>query len=168
MSDYQQLFRAFERYGVQYVVVGGLAVVLHGYIRTTVDLDLIVDLAPAEARKAVAALASAGYLPSAPVDPEGFADLQTRAAWIAEKGITVFSWFHREDPLRVVDLFVIEPIPFTELRERATIAAYRRTRVPVASIADLIALKRAAGRAQDFEDISRLEEIERIEAERRG
>jgi hypothetical protein len=42
---YDDVFAALHRAGVRFVVVGGVAVVLQGHIRTTVDLDLVVDLA---------------------------------------------------------------------------------------------------------------------------
>ncbi len=59
---------------VRYVVVGGLATVLHGYARLTADIDLMVDLEPEELRKSIDALAGYGMVPRLPVDPYGFAD----------------------------------------------------------------------------------------------
>ena len=53
----EPIFDALNRADVRYVVVGGLATVLHGYARLTADVDLIVDLVPAEARKTIAAIA---------------------------------------------------------------------------------------------------------------
>ncbi|MDQ3031572.1 MAG: hypothetical protein M3Y87_04085 [Myxococcota bacterium] len=55
MSSFEPIFRAPDEAGARYVVVGGLAVVLHGYARLTADIDLVVDLAPGEAIKAIAA-----------------------------------------------------------------------------------------------------------------
>jgi tRNA nucleotidyltransferase/poly(A) polymerase len=50
---FEPLFDALNRAHVRYVVVGGVALVLHGYPRLTVDVDLVVDLAPEEADKAI-------------------------------------------------------------------------------------------------------------------
>lgn len=55
MALFETVFAALNRYEVRYVVVGGLAVVLHGHPRLTGDLDLAVDLTPAAAADAVAA-----------------------------------------------------------------------------------------------------------------
>lgn len=44
------MLSALNATGVRYLVVGGVAVVLHGHLRTTADLDLVVSLEPAWAR----------------------------------------------------------------------------------------------------------------------
>ena len=46
-----RLCDALNRAGIKYIVVGGCAVILHGYYRTTHDIDLIVDTAPETIRK---------------------------------------------------------------------------------------------------------------------
>ena len=66
MSLFEPIFAALENGAVRYVVVGGLATVLHGYARLTADVDLIVDQAPDEARKAIRVLAALGFIPRAP------------------------------------------------------------------------------------------------------
>lgn len=65
---------ALNAAGVRYVIVGGLAVMAHGYQRTTVDLDLVVQLVPQNLLTALEALASLGYQPRIPVSAEQFAD----------------------------------------------------------------------------------------------
>ena len=146
---------------VRYVVVGGVAVVLHGHARLTADLDLAVDLEPAAARRAMGALTDLGLRPRAHVRPEDFADPDVRSSWRREQGMLVFSMVDASDPLRAVDVFVDEPIPFEDLYERAIGVDLGGITVRVASIQDLITLKRAAGRPQDDTDIAALEEIRR-------
>ncbi|MGH7318338.1 MAG: hypothetical protein ACRELA_01715 [Candidatus Rokuibacteriota bacterium] len=70
--------------------------------------------------------------------------------------------FDPSNPLRVVDLFVSHPLPFEELWSRSLIVALRDTTVRVASIPDLIHLKRLAGRPLDQDDIRHLEGILRM------
>lgn len=146
---------------MRYVIVGGVAVVLHGHARLTADLDLAVDLEPAAARRAIGALTDLGLRPRAPVRPEDFADPDVRSSWKQERGMLVFSMVDASDPLRAVDVFVDEPIPFEDLYERAGGVDLGGITVRVASIQDLISLKRAAGRPQDDADIEALEEIRR-------
>jgi hypothetical protein len=156
---FEPIFEALERARVRYVVVGGVAVVLHGHPRLTADLDLAVDLSPEEARKAIDALVGLGLRPRAPVDPAGFADPAVRGRWVSERGMRVFSLVDPRDPLRVVDLFAENPVDFEELWVRAETMAVGRTSVRVASIEDLIRLKRLAGRPEDELDIEALEAI---------
>lgn len=155
------IFRALDEAGARYVVVGGLAVVLHGYARLTADVDLVVDLAPGEAIKAVAALGRLGMVPRAPVDARDFADPERRREWIEEKGMRVFSMHDPRRPLIEVDLFVDPPVTVDELLARADVVTLAGRRIQIASIADLVAMKRSAGRPKDLEDIAALEAIAR-------
>ncbi len=157
MSVVGAILRELDRAKARYVVVGGLAVVLHGHPRLTADLDLVVDLSPGEAIRAVAALSRLGMIPRAPVRASDFADPEARKRWVDEKGMRVFSMHDPRRPLVEVDLFVEPPLPFEELWARAEEIVLEGSPVRVACIEDLIAMKRRAGRAKDLEDIAALE-----------
>ncbi len=161
MALFEPIFEALNRRNVRYVVVGGVAVVLHGYARSTADLDLMVDLEPEEARKAIEALMTLGLRSRLPVNPMEFADPERRETWAREKSMVVFSLEDPANPMRQVDLFTTNPIDFAEIWDRAEWIAIGSDRVRVASIPDLIRLKRVSMRAQDREDIEALEIIER-------
>jgi len=133
--------------------------VLHGFARVTGDIDLIVDLDGAQARRAIDALVGVGLRARPPVDATLFADPVVRAGWVRDKGLRGFSLWDPEHPMREVDLFVESPIDFEGLWERATWIDIGDTQVRVAAIADLIALKRLANRPQDQIDIAELEAI---------
>lgn len=157
----EAIFAALERAQVRYLVVGGVAVVLHGHPRFTADLDLVLALEEANVRAAFGTLAALGYAPRAPVAAEDLADPERRAEWVRTKGITVFSLASAEHPATEVDLFVEEPFPFEQAYLRAVWADLGETRVPIAGIADLVEMKRRAGRPQDLEDVHHLEAIAR-------
>ncbi len=159
VSLFEPIFEALNRAEARYVVVGGLATVLHGYARLTADVDLVVDLRPVEACKVLAVLENLGFRPRAPVNAIEFADPIIRASWIQNKGLRVFSMWDPANPMRVVDLFVEHPIDFERLWSGAQWIALLHTSVRVASIPDLIELKRLAGRPQDLLDIEALEAI---------
>ena len=106
MSLFEPIFEALNRAQVRYVVVGGFATVLHGHARLTADIDLVIDLSPAEVRKALDTLTGLGFRPRAPIEPLAFADPATRHQWIREKGMRVFSMWDPANPMREVDLFV--------------------------------------------------------------
>lgn len=158
-SFFEDFFRVLNQDGVRYIVVGGVAVVLHGYARFTADIDLVVDLDPPAARVAIRSLTGMGLQPRVPVEPEAFADPKQRQEWIEHRGMRVFSLYDPGDPLRTVDLFVQSPIPFDELWSRSKLIALPTGEVRVASLDDLIKMKEIAGRPQDATDIRALEAL---------
>lgn len=141
--------------------MGGLATVLHGYARLTADVDLAVDLAPEEATKMIRTLVAKGFRPQVPVPPEAFADPDAREVWLRDKHMLAFSLVDQVNPMRVVDLLLKPDVPFEELLDRSEEVVLNSTTVRIASIDDLIALKRHAGRPQDLADIEQLEAIRR-------
>lgn len=156
------IFRAFDDAEVRYLVVGGVAVVLHGYPRFTADLDLVVELTASNASAAIAALQTLSYRPRAPVRAEDFADEDIRASWREGKGLTVFSLWSPSYPGTEVDLFVEEPFDFGEAWSRRLDALLDDgTTVHVVGIDDLRALKASVGRPKDVDDIAQLDAIAR-------
>ena len=91
-----------------------------------------------------------------------FADAGARALWASEKGLTVFSLFSAEHRSTEVDLFLECPLDFESAYSRAwrTELAGGPT-LTFVSLADLLELKRRAGRPRDLEDIAGLEAAER-------
>lgn len=162
---FEEVCAALNRSGVRYVVVGGVAVVLHGYPRLTADLDLVVDLAPEQAAAAIDAIVGLGYRPRLPVDPGDFADPDVRRGWVEERNLRVFSLHDPGDPVADVDVFAEHPIPFDELWADSVVLTVGGTDIPVASIDHLVRLKEEAGRPQDELDI---EALRRIRRERDG
>lgn len=156
MSPIEAVLAALRREQVRYLVVGGVAVVLHGHLRTTSDLDLVVQLDPDNARRALAALASLGFRPQASAPAESFADDRIRRQWIAEKHQTVMSFCSPDSPGLEVDLFVKEPFDFDAAYRRAVAVRLDETEAMVVGLDDLIALKRAAGRPGDLLDVEAL------------
>lgn len=161
MSVFEPIFQILNAAGVRYVVVGGLATLLHGYARLTADVDLAVDLAPEEAIKMIRTFVERGFRPQAPVSAEAFADPAVREEWFQEKHMRAFSLVDPANPMRVVDLLLKPEVPFVDLFSRSQEAFVGKTRVRIASLDDLIALKRHAGRPQDLMDIEQLEAIRR-------
>ena len=165
MSLYLPLFKALNEANVQYIVVGGIATILHGYVRATSDIDLVVDLQVEEATKVITVLTEAGYVPKVPVKAMEFADSTKREQWITEKGMQVFSMYQPTNPLLTIDLFVKQPIAYSELYERSVVMNLEGTNIRVCSIDDLIAMKKLAGRPKDLADIEKLTKIKEYEKE---
>ncbi len=166
MSLYIPLFKALNDADVQYIVVGGIATILHGYVRATADVDLVVDLQVDEASKVISVLTEEGFKPRIPVQAMEFADEQKRNQWINEKGMQVFSMYHPDVSGMSVDLFVHHPVPYKDLYERSVIMDLDGVKVRVCSIDDLISMKQQAGRHKDLADIEQLTKIKDYEKDR--
>ena len=108
------LARALESANARYLIVGGMAVVAHGYVRLTVDLDIVLDPEPAALARALEALSNLGYRPRAPVPIEAFADAEHRKRWASETGLAVFSLFSPEHNRTELDLFLECPFDFEQ------------------------------------------------------
>ena len=156
----EAIFRTLEEHGVRYLVAGGFAVVAHGYVRFTEDVDLILDLSPENVQRAVQALSSLGYRPRVPVPFEALGDAAQRQHWRNEKNMVVFSLFSSQHPRTEIDVFVDEPLDFAVSYDRAA----RKEFVPgltvnFVALEDLFRLKTAAGRPQDLLDIDELRKV---------
>jgi len=162
MALFAPLFGALEGAGARYVVIGGVAVVLHGYTRFTQGLDLVLDPEPEGARRAMGALVSRGLRPVVPVDPLDFANPALRRQWAEQRNMVVFSLRDPDNPLLLVDVLLESPVAFDGLYSRSTVVSFQSVRVRVASLDDLIQLKRIAGRNRDMDDIRELEEIRKL------
>ena len=159
MGAIETVLAALNDAGVRYLIVGGVAVVLHGHLRTTADLDLVVQLESENALRAVRALAKLGYQPHAPVQVEQFADPAVRNTWIRDKGLTVLSLWSSRFPGLEVDLFVSEPFNFDATYARALDVSLDETTATVVSIQDLLALKRMSDRPIDQADVDALKSL---------
>ena len=134
----KDVFASFQKNDVRYLVIGGIAAILHGVPRTTFDLDILIDPVPDNARRLLDALAATGL---------GTATLISSAELLANE-ITVF-----KDRIRI-DVQTSTPgIEFAAAWERRVVLTFEGQDLNVVSREDLIASKRAAGRSIDIEDV---------------
>ena len=165
----ETIAQTLNQAGVRFLVAGGMAVVAHGLVRFTADLDLILDPEPAALKRAVQALSGLGYVPRAPVAFSAFEDAGQRRQWATEKNLTVFSLFSDAHENTEVDLFLECPLDFEAAYARAL-----QTGLPggptltFVALDDLIELKRRAGRPRDLDDIAGLDSIHRPPEPHRG
>ena len=154
-----EVMTALVQAEVDFVVVGGVAVVLQGHPRMTADLDVVLDLEQDNVLRAVSALQALGLVARLPVMAEELADPERRREWTTQRNMTVFSFHDPVDPRREVDIFVDPPIDAGELARSARRVQLGHATVQVASIDHLIRMKRIAGRPQDIADIDALQRI---------
>lgn len=142
LDQLQTVFASFQKNDVKYVVIGGIAAVLYGVPRATFDLDVLIEATPENADRLLSAMAEAGL---------GTASL-TSAEDILSKEITIFT-----DRIRL-DVQTSTPgITFENAWANRVTMNYKGQVLEVVSLDDLIASKRASGRAVDLEDVRILE-----------
>ena len=156
MSLLLEVAAALDEADVAYVVAGGMAVVLHGHVRTTVDLDIALDLRRENVEKALAVLGGLGLQPRLPVPAAAFADEEVRESWVRERNLIAFTLHDPTDARREVDLFAHPPIAFEELWADSEVMSVAGVAVRVVSLAHLIEMKRISDREQDRADVAAL------------
>ena len=141
-----QVCEALNRSRAKYLVIGGVACILHGYARATDDVDILIERTEANAGRVLEALARVGY---------GFAS-EWAAAEILKRPITVIG----DDP--AVDVFTVAwKVKYEQAVSRSSVVDVDGVGVPLIGLDDLIETKRT-GRVKDAADIEVLEEIKRL------
>ena len=141
--DYMDMLKCLNKAEVDYIMVGGWAVNMYGYVRATVDLDIWI-LADAEnARRVYAALVEFGA-PVAEMKPDDFAEY----GMIFQIGVA---------PCRIDIISKISGVSYLDAVQRAVPKTIDGVGVRVISLEDLIANKKASGRAKDIADVEVLE-----------
>ena len=161
MFIYEEIFRDFKKKKVQYVVVGGMALNLHGSMRNTADLDILVEMSDANLKKVISILKRRGYHVRQPIDPIRIADGKTRRHWIRQKHLRALNFYLDQD-FKEVDLIIESPIHFKKAKAEMLRLRVGKLFIPVISIDHLILMKQKAGREVDRLDIADLKKIKKI------
>lgn len=136
-----------------YAIVGGFAMILHGAVRGTIDLDLVIHLTIKDFNQLEATLLSLGLKPRLPVNAEMV--FRFRKEYITEKNLIAWSFYNPNQAHEVVDIIITE-----DLKKIKTVKkAYAGIKLSVIKIEDLITMKTKANRAQDLADIEALKII---------
>ena len=156
----EAVVKALNEAGVEYIIVGGVAVNAHGFVRMTRDLDLVLRLERENIILGLNTLFKAGYQMAIPVSAEDFATPETRDHWRTAKNMIVlklWSEIHRRTP---IDIFVYEPFDFaTEIQHLIRMELSPDISAPIVSLDTLLMMKREAGRPQDHIDIQELQRV---------
>lgn len=159
---YLDLFRSLDAEKVRYLLIGGLALNIHGVERATMDVDLMLALDPENLEAFKRAAAALGLRPSQPITLDGLADPQTRRSWVEEKHMVAFALRPPEPSAPTLDVLVDPPIDFAAAWARRIEKDLGGIHVQLAAIDDLIALKTGTGRLRDQSDIEALQQLQRL------
>jgi hypothetical protein len=138
LNRLRDVFACFQSHDVRYVVIGGIAAVLHGVPRATFDLDLLIEATDANAERLLQALREAGFGTADLIDAQG----------IMANEIPVFN-----DRVRI-DVQTSTPgLVLTDAWNHRKTMTFQGQSFYVASRQDVIASKRAAGQQKDLDNV---------------
>ncbi len=161
MIFYEEILRAFLKQKVRYVLVGGLAVNLLGAMRSTADMDILVEMSEENLKQVVRILQKQGYRVKQPVDPLDIANKTIRDTWIRNKHMKAFN-FYKDNEFKEVDIIIDSPVSFQKARKSIVWMKIDDLRLPVISIDNLIIMKQKAGRSVDKLDVEELKKIKKL------
>lgn len=146
--------RELQKHKVQFAIAGGYAVALHGAVRGTVDLDLVVTLTLENLEKLENASHALGLQSRIPVSAKDI--FSFREEYIKNRNLIVWSFVHKNNPAKVIDVIITHNLKTMGTKS----ISIHGLKVPLVGIKSLISMKREAGRPQDLEDIKALEAID--------
>lgn len=159
MLDYLAIFKTFNEKGIRYIVVGGVAINLHGIPRMTYDIDLLLDLEDENLERFLRLLKGWGFRPRIPVEIMDFAKEEKRQEWIQKKNMKAFNLVNPEWAISEIDIVMDSPVDYEEGHRRVHNIMLHNVSIPVVSIEDLIRMKKNTGRQQDKADIRYLRKL---------
>ena len=155
VGPYEEILGALAKAGVEFIVGGGVACVLHGVERVTMDVDVAVQMQADNFGKFVSVMSQLGLKPRVPIPPESLLDPQTVRMMVEEKQALVFSFIDPDRPFRHVDLFIRNDLSYASLIHDVEWKDIHGLRIRVISRQRLLAIKLAIHppRAKDAIDI---------------
>jgi hypothetical protein len=154
MMFVEKVCQSLAAHGVRYALVGGYAVALHGAVRGTVDIDIVIDWTLKALRKTESALNSLGLVSRLPLSADDV--FAFRDEYVKNRNLIAWNFHNPADISQQVDVVITYDL-----------TGKRRYRVPRASgplfllaKEDLLDMKKASGRPQDLADVAALERLQ--------
>ncbi len=146
MTGFGQILSDLNRFGVRYVLIGGIALIRHGVVRMTRDIDVVLEPGEDNIERVRGLVEEWGA-----TRPDG--------SPIPDGSIAAGKSVHLATPHGHIDLLAeqVSPLTFAELLARSDVRRVDGIEAPICSLADLVALKRIASRERDLADLSELE-----------
>lgn len=146
------LTKCFQKEKIPFAIIGGLALALHGIVRATIDIDLVISLSPENLKKAEDALKSLGLQSRIPVRAEDIAKFKDE--YIRDKNLMAWSFVDYKNPTRQVDILIIHTLEDIDF-ETIKVAGFK---IPTATLVQLAKMKKQSGRPQDLVDLENINE----------
>jgi len=165
---YLDILEEFYKKNIKYLIVGGLAVNLHGVPRVTQDIDIIISTDRNNILKITGILKALSYKPRLPVNPEDLAEPDIVREWIENRNMKAFSFYHQQDNFKVIDIVIFHNLDFNIAFKNKIVKKINEFEIYLSSIDNLIKLKEYSGRDQDLSDVEMLKKVKQIREDDNG
>ncbi|HEY2810667.1 MAG TPA: DUF6036 family nucleotidyltransferase [Rhabdochlamydiaceae bacterium] len=149
----QRICFALEKANVPYAIVGGHAVALHGAIRGTVDVDVVIEWSLKNLQNTENAFKKIGLVSLIPITAEAL--FHFRDEYIQNRNLIAWNFYESSNPLNQVDLVINYDFSARNAKKIET----SQGAIRILSLSELIKMKEAAGRPQDLEDVKALKNL---------
>ena len=144
IESHLRLYKFLNKHKVKYLIIGGVAAIVYGVPRSTLDLDIVIKSNAQNAERLLSALKNAGF---------GTASLTSQQK-IIDNELTVF-----EDYIRLDVFTKIKGMDFDRAWARRTVKKIKSIPIKFASLEDIISSKKASNRRVDKEDLAVLKQL---------
>lgn len=153
MNLFESIFKHLNKAKIEYLVVGGVAVNLYGYVRYTGDLDLLILLSESNLNKLDTVMRKMKYSERLPVSVLSLKDEKQVKKWLKEKNMLAYTFNPPKNNILQIDVIIEESLKFSQFDKRKNIIKLGKVQIPVVSIKDIIAMKKKANRDKDKIDV---------------
>lgn len=143
---------AFDNTKLKYAIVGGYALALHGLVRATMDIDLVLSLKLEDFELAEKTLEKIGLKSRLPIRAQDV--IKMRKEYIENRNLIAWSFVDYQNPSRQVDILITKDLRHLET-ERVSVSGKK---ISVISLKELLKMKTEAGRPQDLVDVQNIKE----------
>jgi len=165
---YFEILEGLYKSKVRYLIAGGLSVNLYGVPRMTQDIDIVIAMDRENVLKITSLLKELGYVPRLPVSPDDLANPDKVKDWIENKNLKAFSFYHKNENYKVIDIVLVHPLNFEKSFKNRTVKRAKDIDIYLASIDDVVKMKEFSGRPQDLSDIEMLNKVRKYLEEKNG
>ena len=165
---YFEILEGLYKSKVRYLIAGGLSVNLYGVPRMTQDIDIVIAMDRENVLKITFLLKELGYVTRLPVSPDDLANPDKVKDWIENKNLKAFSFYHKNENYKVIDIVLVHPLNFEKSFKNRTVKRAKDIDIYLASIDDVVKMKEFSGRPQDLSDIEMLNKVRKYLEEKNG
>lgn len=156
MNPYKEIFLSLVENKIKFLIVGGVAINLHGVDRFTGDIDILLALDEKNLKRMEKTMEKLGYIQRLPVKLHELNNRKKVETWLRTKGMTAYT-FLSEDKLNLdIDIIAAKSLDFDKYYKKRLDLRVWDIVLPVVSMEDLIDMKKEAGRNRDLLDLEEL------------